>query len=834
MALREFRASWRRLLFFFVCIAIGVGSIVALRSIIRNFREVFTSDARSIFSADVQVDSNRPWSPQARSIVDRIANAYGQVGRAETIEASTMLRPADPSHEGAMMVELKGIEAPFPFYGTYTIEGKQFSHQLLAGRGVLVGRPVIDRLDLKVGDNVKIGDLVFQIRGILEREPGGSGGFRFGPRVLMARSDLEAAGLTGFGSRARRKILFKIPDEKLQPVVKDLRQELKPYLIRVRSYRESQENLGDQFTRAENFLSLTGLIILVLGGIGISSVTRVFVEQKRKTIAVLKCIGGTGWKIIAVYLSQVLILGLAGSFLGILLARIALWVVRNYYSATLPPELHYTLHTGAVFQGLGVGILITILFSALPLLRIRRIKPNVLLRDDEKKERRPFDLMQWSTGIAVGAGLILLSSWQAGSFRIGFFFLGGLAFTALALHFAATLLIALVRRIKNTSSFSLRYAISGLYRPGNQTRVVVMAVGLGSFFIIAVQSLQSNLLHDLDFDERKNMANMYLIDIQKDQKEELEKILREKIRGKTELVPTLRARIFAINGKQIDFESADYKKDRERLGHEYTVTYRGKLEQNEAVIAGKFWNDSPTSTPEISIEESMKGTMGLDVGGTITFDILGRKITAKVTSIRRVDWRNSRTGFYVLFRPGTLENAPQMFIAAIDGPTEQKERSRFQRLIVDRFPSISIIDVMDIVRDIRRLLNHVTLGISFIGIFVLLSGALILIGSISLTKYQRIYESAVLKTLGAKRKLLVTILFVEYGLLGIVSGIIGSLAAMALSYSVGRFVFEIPWRYTLQIYAAGIVLTVVVVIAVGALASLDVLNRKPLATLRAQ
>lgn len=331
MALREFRASWRRLLFFFVCIAIGVGSIVALRSIIRNFREVFTSDARSIFSADVQVSSNRPWDSQVLSILDRIANAYGTVERAETIEASTMLRPADPSKEGAMMVELKGIEAPFPFYGTYAVEGKKFSHQLLDGRGVLVGRQAIDRLDLKLGDNVKIGDLVFQIRGILEREPGGSGGFRFGPRVLMERSDLEAAGLTGFGSRARRKILFKVPDEKLEPVVEDLKKELKPYLIRVRSYRESQENLGDQFTRAENFLSLTGLIILVLGGIGISSVTRVFVEQKRKTIAVLKCIGGTGWKIIAVYLSQVLILGLAGSFLGILLARIALWVVRNYY-----------------------------------------------------------------------------------------------------------------------------------------------------------------------------------------------------------------------------------------------------------------------------------------------------------------------------------------------------------------------------------------------------------------------------------------------------------------------------------------------------------------------
>ncbi len=732
------------------------------------------------------------------------------------------------------MVELKGIESPFPFYGTYKIAGALFSHQLLANKGVLVGRPVLERLDLKVGDNVKIGDLAFQIRGILEREPGGTGGFRFGPPALMERSDLEAAGLTGFGSRARRKILFKVPEDQVDSIVKALRNEMKPYLVRVRSYKDSQENLGDQFTRAENFLSLTGLIILVLGGIGISSVTRVFVEQKKKTIAVLKCIGASGWKIIAVYLSQVLTLGLAGSLVGVVLARAALWFVRGYYSGKLPLELNYSLHTGAIFQGLGIGVLITILFSALPLLRVRRIKPNVLLRDEETRGKRRFDFLQWGTGLVVGAGLILLSSWQAGSFKIGFFFLAGLAVTALTLHLAALLVIALMRGIKRVSSFSLRYAINSLHRPGNQTRVVVMAVGLGSFFIIAVQSLQSNLLRDLSFDERKNMANMYLIDIQKDQKEGVEKLLHEMVTGKTELVPTVRARVFAISGKEVDLESEDYKKDRERLGHEYTLTYRGTMEANESVVAGKFWDASFSSTPEISIEESMKGMMDLDLGGSITFDILGRKITARVTSIRHVDWRNSRTGFYVIFRPGTLETAPQMFIAAIDGPTEPKQRSRFQRVLVDQFPSISIIDVIDIVRDIRRILNHVTLAISFIGFFVLLSGALILIGSISLTKFQRIYESAVLKTLGAKRKLLLLILVVEYGLLGTVAGIIGSLAAMALSYSIGRFVFEIPWRYTPGIYASGLLLTAAVVILVGALASLDVLNRKPLATLRAQ
>jgi putative ABC transport system permease protein len=269
------------------------------------------------------------------------------------------------------------------------------------------------------------------------------------------------------------------------------------------------------------------------------------------------------------------------------------------------------------------------------------------------------------------------------------------------------------------------------------------------------------------------------------------------------------------------------------LGREYVVTYRPQLETNETIIEGKFWDASPSPEPEVSIEEGMRGLAGLDLNGTITFDVLGRKITARVTSIRRVDWRNSRTGFLVLFRPGTLENAPQMFVVPINGPTGEVERGRFQRTLLDKYPNVSVIDVADIVRAVTRILNNVTLAVSFIGGFVLLSGVLILVGSIAMTKWQRIYEAAVLKTLGAKRRMLLTIMLAEYGLLGATAGTVGTLAAIALSYALSRFVFEIAWSLTPAIYVTGLAATVVLVAAVGALASFDVLARKPLAVLRA-
>jgi putative ABC transport system permease protein len=361
-----------------------------------------------------------------------------------------------------------------------------------------------------------------------------------------------------------------------------------------------------------------------------------------------------------------------------------------------------------------------------------------------------------------------------------------------------------------------------------------MAVGMGAFFIVAVYSLQANLLEEMDLTRRTNVPDMYLIDIQQDQKDGVAGIVKSATGQDLQLIPTVRARIVAINGKEINPESKEYKRDRGRLGFEYTLTYRPVLDVSESILAGKFWDRSSSDVPEVSIEESMRGMMGLDLDGKITFDILGRRITARVTSIRRVDWRNARTGFYVVFRPGTLEKAPNVFIAAINAPQIEPARSRFQRMLVDEYPNVTAIDVTDIVRSLKRILDNVTLAVSFVGGFIFLSGVLILVGSVAMTKFQRIYESAVLKAMGARRKTVLAILTIEYGLLGIVSGIMGSLAGMALSYSISRHVFEIPWYSTPLIYLTGAAATALLVMAIGAASSLDVLNRKPLVILRTQ
>ncbi|HJZ12364.1 MAG TPA: FtsX-like permease family protein, partial [Acidobacteriota bacterium] len=534
MARREIRASWKRLVFFFLCIAIGVGSVVAIRSIIRNFNEVFTSEARELMGADIQLSTSRPWGPEVLQAIERLPRIQG---RAQTDESTTMLRPA-AAGEGALMVEIKSVDATYPLYGKIELQhGESFQHAMLENGGVIVARAVLERLQLQKGDPVKMGESTFVIRGVLEREPG-IGGFRFGPRVIISREEMEKAGLSGFGSRIRRKILLKLPESEVERLTNQLRKQFKSNLINVRSYKESQERLDVQFTRAENFLSLTGLVILVLGGIGISSVTRVFIDQKKKSIAVLKCLGATGGKVITVYLVQVVLLGIAGSIAGIALAKAAVSFIGINYASILPPGMSYSLRHYAVLQGFAFGILVTLLFAALPLLRIRHIKPNVLLRDELEPQQRTSrigvfgklfhnaDWLRRLTAVLVVTGLILLSTWQAGSLKVGAFFLIGLLFTLGVIHVTARLLIWAVRKARTMSNWSTRYAISSLSRPGNQTNVILVAVGIGSFFILAILSLKTNLLQEMNWDARTNMPNMYLIDIQRDQVSGVTQIIR--------------------------------------------------------------------------------------------------------------------------------------------------------------------------------------------------------------------------------------------------------------------------------------------------------------------
>ena len=604
--------------------------------------------------------------------------------------------------------------------------------------------------------------------------------------------------------------------------------------MRVRSYHNSENRVSRNLTRAENYLSLIGFIIVILGGIGVWSVTRVFIHQKLKSIAILKCVGATTSQLLAVYLLQVLTLGLAGSLLGVAIAAAAIGTVPADVVAGYG-EIAYGLTPSATAQGVGIGVLVTLLFSLVPLLEVRHVRPLLLLRD-EAGGRAQVDWLRWAAIVSVTGALVMVTSWQAGSLRVGVYVSAGFAGVGVALHLAATALVHAVAPLSRLPWFPLRHAVMSLGRPGNQTRTILLAVGLGSFFLIGIRALQANLLQEFSLEVREDAPDMFLIDIQQDQAAGVAAFLEAHAVGEApRLIPIVRARVIGVEGRRVNLDGVEDVRGRGSLARQYVVTYRDELEENERIIDSRLWSDDPASMTEVSIEESIRERFDIDIGDTMRFDVLGRTVEARVASVRAVEWNDTRRGgFMFVFRPDALADAPHSFIATLQGPVAVDERARMQRDLVSRYPNVSAIDIRDVMAAAKDILDKVTTAISVVGAISVFTGALILIGSVAMTKFQRLYEAAIFKTLGASTKTIAAMLLLEYGGLGALAGAVGSIGSLALTWAISQYLLEISWRPAPLENLGGVLVTAIAVGAVGVLSSLDVLKRKPLLTLRAE
>ncbi len=841
MVYRELRSSWRRLAFFFICIAVGVAAIVALRSLIQNVRVALVAEARTLLAGDISLRTDQPWSDDARELIDARLEAVTRLRRTEIVDTTTMVRLIDEANIRTKVVEVRGVRTAFPFYGTFELGGdREYSFDLLREHGALVAPELLSQLGLDVGDQMMIGEVTFTIRDVILTEPGRRlGAFSFGPRVLIDYTAVEETGLVGFASRAERQILLQVDDAEIDPLVEQLRADLQDEFVRVASFRNTESRIERNLVRTENYLSLVGFVIVILGGIGVWSVTRVFVQQRLRSVAILKCLGATSLQVLAVYVAQVALLGAGGSVLGIGIARGALAAVpeslaQQAASAVGLSGVSTSLTGSAMLQGLAVGLLVSLLFALVPLLEVRNVKPLLLLRHGATQLPGGRDWVRLGALGLVGVALVLIATWQAASVEIGLYVIGGFAAVTVVLHLIGQGLVRVVAPLQNSPWFALRHAVLNLSRPGNQTRVILLAVGLGSFFIIGVHAMQSNLLGNFDLELRDDTPDMFLIDIQQDQAEGIRAILAGSVGESPPLIPVLRARVIRVDGQEVSFDNPRAAR-RAGLGREYTVTYRSRLEENERVIEGRFWDDRPAATPEVSIEENLRDERGIHLGDTVHFDVLGRVFEAQVTSVREVQWDDSRSGgFMFLFRPGSFGDAPHSYIALMQGPADTEARARLQRDVVARYPNVSVIDGLTVLSIVRRVLDYVTLAISVVGAIALGSGGLILVGSVVMTKFQREYEAAIFKTLGANTRVLVVMLALEYGVLGILAGTVGSLGALVLTWALTRQVFEITWFPSITTNVGGVVVTAVVVCVVGVVASFDVLRRRPLAALRAE
>jgi putative ABC transport system permease protein len=834
MAWREIRASWTRLTFFFLCVAVGVAAIVAVRSVIQTVRDVLTREARALVGADLVVQSGRPWQDDVSGRLTDILTRPGVTGRAEVIETATMAS----TDVGVRLVELRAVEAGFPYYGTLELgSGRAFSHDLLRDGGLLVQPELLVQLGVAVGESVTIAGRSFEVRDtVVSDRVQGRGGFAMGPRVYLDVADLRETTILQFGSRARYAWYVQVVPDVLRGISRDLRREFRRDQLSIRTWETTEDRLGRNLTLAENYLSLVGFAMVVMGGIGVWSVTRVFILQKIKSVAVLKCVGATSGRILATYLLQIVVLAVAGGLCGVAIAAVAIAAIPASVLELVGVQAIRVTMSAAV-QGLTVGALVSLLFAVVPLLEIREVKPLLLLRADTTTSARKRGWQSVTAAAVIGAALTAVAVWQADALDAGLYVSTGLAVVALALASAGGALVRLVRPLAASRSFALRHAVISLGRPGNQTRVILTAVGLGCFFILGVRSIQSNLITEFSLDVGAGAPDLVLIDIQRDQLDGVRAVIQPYLRAEPTLLPLLRGRVVGVDGRAVQLESAEEVRRQGELGREYGLTFRNALADNEELLDGEFW-DGPATDPdaplEVSIEARIRDEHRIGLADRIRFDIAGRTIDAVVTSVRKVAWDDTQNGgFIFVFRPGpVIERAPYTLVGFLNVQENVGARGGVQRALVDAYPNVTAIDVSVVLATVRDVVANATMAISIVGGVTVVGGLLILVGAVSMTKFQRVYDAAIYRTLGASTRRLAAMVTIEYGMLGTLAGLLGAVGALGLSWAVATQLFGIDWRPDWLALGLGVVLAGVVVSFIGLVSSADVIVRKPLGTLR--
>jgi len=841
MAWREFRSSWTRLLFFFLCVAIGVAAIVALRSVIQEVRETLTREARDLVGADLVVLSGRPWPDEVTPQLAAYLAEPRVLDRMEVVETATMA-----STEGrAQLIELRAVESGFPYYGTLELQsGRPWSTTLLQGRGLVVQPELLVQLGVAVGDTITLDRQAFTIRDVVVRDRvQGRNGFAFGPRVYIDLAELRATSILTFGSRASFQWFARVQSDEVDALTADLRRDFRRSLVSVRSWRTVEDRLGRNLTLAENYLSLVGFSMVVLGGIGVWSVTRVFIQQKIRSVAVLKCVGASSATVLATYVVQVMGLAAAGSVLGVGIAAAGIAAIPASV-VTLAGVTSIGVTWSAALQGMAVGVLVSLLFALVPLLEIRDVKPLMLLRADTAPLAGRRGWRSVSATLLIGAALVMVAVWQAGSIAAGLYVSVGLLAVAAVLAGAAWGLVRVVAPLTRSKRFALRHAVVSLVRPGNQTRVILTAVGLGCFLILGVRALQSNLQEEFSRAVGANAPDLVLFDIQRDQVEGVRTLLKPFLRtvpGQeppvVPLLPLLRGRVVGVDGARTQLATAEDVRRAGELAREYGITFRMDLADNERLVAGTWWTGPSTDTSgplDVSIEQRLVDEHAMGLGDRIRIEIAGRVVDARVTSVRKVSWDETQNGgFIFVFRPGpVIERAPHTFVGFLQVNPGADVRGRLQRDVVRAFPNVSVIDVGTVLASVREVVDNATVAITVVGAVTVISGILVLVGAVAMAKFQRTYDAAIYRTLGASSRRLAAMVLIEYGVLGALAGALGAIGALALSWGVATRLFEIAWRPDWQTLVGGVVVTALVVACVGLAASIDIIIRKPLGVLR--
>jgi putative ABC transport system permease protein len=838
LAWREGRASYKRLGVYMASITLGVGALVAIHSFQRDIERALDGESQTLLGADVRISSNRPLSEELDPVLDSLLRSGAGVAR--TIAVASMVM--DLRSDRVRLAQVMGFEPGYPFYGPLETDPPGIWGRIHEGRVAIVDPAVLIQLGAEVGDSLRIGTSSFVLAGTVTGLPTELGlQTAIGPRVYVGFPRLAEAGLLAFGTVARHRVNLRLPEREDQDALwtdhEDLFQSVQ---VSYTTAQAQAQDLTFAVGSLSRFLGLVGLAALLLGGIGVGSAIHVYVKDKLVTVAILRCLGAKQRSVFNAYLIQSAVMGFWGSLLGAGLGVAIQFVLPGLLAGVLPVAVVPRISWAAVAGGLAIGVWVSLIFAIGPMLNIRGVPPLLALRSDVEPVRRR-DPWRWIVSAALILTLAGLSIVEAPGIAAGLAFAGGLIATGLLLWATAAALMRATRRfLPASASYHVRQGVSNLFRPQNQTVAVTLALGFGAFVVGTVLQVEGNLARQFTLEQVEGRPNVLLFDVQVDQAPGVEELLSQASSGMIEVTPLVPGRLTAINGEDVETLAArppDERPDRWALRREYRHTYRAELSASEELVKGTWWSETSevrrtgSGAPPVSIESDLAGSLKVGVGDRLTWNIGGAEMETEIASVRTVDWARFETNFFFVFEPGSLDRAPQtaVMLARIES---EDQRAQFQRELVDAFPNVSVLDLSNLQNALDTILSRVSQAIRFLGGFSIVAGLIVLAGALATSRYQRLREGALLKTLGARRRLIVKILLAEYLALGTLASATGLALALGAGWLLIDGLFEFEFEpLVIRLFVAWTVV-VALTVCMGLLGSRGVLGRRPLEVLR--
>jgi len=832
----ELRASRARFLFVVLAVAVGVGSLTGVRGFSRAFRHMLLSQARTLMAGDMTLRIFGEPTPEQESVLGSL-DSRG-VRRTEITETVTMASAAatpDP-----LLISIKAVDPQlYPFYGAVKLDPKQPLAHALTADSVAVSDDLLMRLKVRTGDSLRIGGQDFRIAGVVTSEPDRmTGTLNVGPRVMMTREGLTRTGLITLGSRASERFLLRLPTGR-PPDVAEVRAILKANFpeASIADYRETHPIITRGLDRATTFLSLIALIALVIGAMGVASAMHGHLQQKLDSIAVMKCLGARSAQVIRIYSVQTLLLGLAGGILGAVfgvgVAAAFPGMIARYFSI----DIGASWDPLPAMEGIAIAALVTLLFTVPPLLGIRTIRPAQVFRRDMGSEKTPRSAAPHVArgAILLGTGAVAATLTEGSlrdALRTGLFFTIALTVGVALLAGAAWILLRILRMAQRRVSLlpaAIRHGLANLYRPGNQAQSAVVALGVGVMFTLMVFLIQGALVRQIRGSAPPGMPNVFLLDIPGQQREAISGLVRMQpgVTAAPEVASAVAARIKSIDGRPI--ESLGLRDMARRFSRTRSVTEIGAKPSETEVLSGAWWVPGDTRPQTCATEEAAK-ILHLKPGTEIEWDIWQHAVRTRVACIERTESIRMTARFEFLFSPGQLAGFPAVYYGS--ARVRPPSVAALERVLYEQYPTVTVVNVADVMQIVEDVVERIALVIRFISLFTILAGAVMVASSVAGTRFRRMREVVILKTLGASRRRIAWIFSVEFLALGAVAGLMGSLLASGFAALWVKNLLEIEFRPDWAAAALTIVLSAALAAGAGWAASFRVLGRKPLEILR--